>query len=628
MKVCFVLVIVFLSSLFSAVPFCDSKDDTGFSMFRGNPQLSGVLSNTTLVETLSGVKFTFVTNGAIRSMPAADKGVVYFGSTDNNLYAVDAKTGQELWRFKTDGAVNSNPAIANAVVYFASRDGFVYALSIPKHGKQLWRFKMQQELPFDQGFDYYLSSPNVVDQVLYIGSGDGNLYALKASNGDVLWQYGAGARIRTTPAVVNDSVIFGTLSGVIYSVKKQSGALSWKFETKGASLKFEEVGYDQTSIICSPAVNERAVYVGGRDGFLYAIDLPTGKEIWKVSHDGSWILAAAVDQESVYISSGSAAMIQAVDINSGREKWRFKANGAVYASPILVGDVLYSADYGGNLFALDKKNGTLKWSFPMGLKVFSSPLVYGGTVYGASDKGVLFALEGSNSEVAPPVKARRIVYWQGSRSAHEYNSFQEGAGITIRDYFKNVGYEVADATTIEGIVKELIAGKTTSVIVFADNKFPKVLVDPLSENALIRKYLDAGGKVALLGANPLGIRRNHETGDFEDIDFEPVTKVFGVKLYDRKWMNVGSVYSSRPTEEGTRWGLRGSWVGAGEIDSNQVTTVLAKNEHGFATSWLKSYGGTKGTGLLQLCLPVGSHAELAGDFLSSIQAAVDYGITW
>jgi hypothetical protein len=52
------------------------------------------------------------------------------------------------------------------------------------------------------------------------------------------------------------------------------------------------------------------------------------------------------------------------------------------------------------------------------------------------------------------------------------------------------------------------------------------------------------------------------------------------------------------------------------------------NEFGMATSWLKSYGGPKGTGLLQLCLPVGKNAELVGDFLSTIQAAVEYGIDW
>ncbi|HPL05588.1 MAG TPA: PQQ-binding-like beta-propeller repeat protein, partial [Bacteroidales bacterium] len=55
-------------------------------------------------------------------------GVVYFGSFDGNLYAVDIKTGQEKWKFKTKYWVLSSPAIADGVVYFGSFDGNLYAV--------------------------------------------------------------------------------------------------------------------------------------------------------------------------------------------------------------------------------------------------------------------------------------------------------------------------------------------------------------------------------------------------------------------------------------------------------------------------------------------------------------------
>jgi eukaryotic-like serine/threonine-protein kinase len=601
----------------------------GAYMFRGNPQLTGVLTNTDAVRGLSGVKFTFNTDGPIRSTPIAFNGAIYFGSADGNMYAVDSNTGKELWRFNTGGAVNSHPAIVNDILYFTSRDGFVYALQVKSKGKELWKFKMQTEVPFDEGYDYYLSSPTIADGVLYIGGGDGNLYALNAKTGKVIWKYNAGSRIRTSPAITNENIVFGTLNGIVYSVKKNDGSLNWKFETSGAGLRFEDAGYDQTSIICSPAVTDKAVYIGGRDGFLYALDLKTGKEIWKVSHGGSWVLAAAVDEEYVYASSGSSAFIQAVDINTGEEKWKFRTMGIVYASPILVEDVLYCSDYAGSLFALNKRTGEKIWSFPMGGRSFSTPIVYKGLVYGAADNGVLFALEGFKPRNEPALKFRKIVYWQGSKSSYEYSWFQEGASLTIRDHFKNAGYELADASQIVRIVNELIESKTPSVIVFADNKFPQRLVEMSSGEALIRKYLNAGGKVVMLASNPLGFQRNPDTGQLTAIDFaEPIEKVFDIKLYDRDWMNVGSVYNSRPTEEGLRWGLRGWWVGASAIAPSQVTTVLATNEHGMATSWLKSYGGSKGTGLLQLSLPVGNRSQLTGDFLAPIQAAVEYGIDW
>ena len=54
--------------------------------------------------------------------------MVYVGSNDGRLYALDVETGQEKWRFKTGGPVASSPAIAGGVVYFSSLDGYLYAV--------------------------------------------------------------------------------------------------------------------------------------------------------------------------------------------------------------------------------------------------------------------------------------------------------------------------------------------------------------------------------------------------------------------------------------------------------------------------------------------------------------------
>lgn len=70
----------------------------------------------------------FTTGGIGGSSPAVANGVVYIGSMDNNLYAVNAKTGAGIWQFKTGGWVESTPAIANGIVYFGSDDKNLYAL--------------------------------------------------------------------------------------------------------------------------------------------------------------------------------------------------------------------------------------------------------------------------------------------------------------------------------------------------------------------------------------------------------------------------------------------------------------------------------------------------------------------
>jgi outer membrane protein assembly factor BamB len=54
--------------------------------------------------------------------------VVYVGSGDCHLYAIDSQTGSELWRFETQGAVIGSPIVADGTIYFLSGDGNFYAV--------------------------------------------------------------------------------------------------------------------------------------------------------------------------------------------------------------------------------------------------------------------------------------------------------------------------------------------------------------------------------------------------------------------------------------------------------------------------------------------------------------------
>lgn len=80
--------------------------------------------------------------------------VVYVGSRDNNLYAVDAFTGQKKWHFPTGGEVWSSPTVVNDVVYVGSGSGDknLYAVDAGT-GKKKWSFPTRGEV---------FSSPTVV----------------------------------------------------------------------------------------------------------------------------------------------------------------------------------------------------------------------------------------------------------------------------------------------------------------------------------------------------------------------------------------------------------------------------------------------------------------------------------
>lgn len=112
----------------------------------------------------------FQTDGKVRSSPALAEGVVYFGSWDHNVYALEFESGEEQWAFETGGRVESSPAVADGVAYVGSGDQHVYALDA-ESGEPLWAVRT--------GGAVY-SSPAVVNGSVFVGSDDGSVYALTA----------------------------------------------------------------------------------------------------------------------------------------------------------------------------------------------------------------------------------------------------------------------------------------------------------------------------------------------------------------------------------------------------------------------------------------------------------------
>ena len=570
------------------------------------------------VYSIDGVRFAFATGGPIRSAPALADGVLFFGSGDGNFYALDAKSGRERWRFKSGGTAFSSPAVASGTVYFASRDSHLYALDAAS-GKMRWTFALGNDLGEGHYWDFHLSSPIVSGGTLYVGSGAGNVYALDAQTGSLHWTFAAGARVRTTPALVANTLVFGTTSGHVIALDVRDGKQRWKFATKGASNKFADKENDTTSIVASPSITEGIVAIGSRDGFIYGIDFVTGKQRWQTTHDGSsWILSTAADRGAAYIGSGSAAIVQAADPTTGAEKWRFKTRSAVFSSLAIAGELIYFGDFGGNLYAVDRSTGQRVWAYPLGDRIFATPLVADGVVYCGSDTGIMMALDGGGVRGSSGA-AKKAIYWEGKKSAEAFNWFQDNVDLAILNYFKSAGYEQLDATQLDAFMSAQAAVHGRSVVVFADNRFPSIVTGDESADAPIRKYLDAGGKVALLGPNPLAYRADAKTGVVEKIDFAPVETVFGMHYPPLE--KVNGYYASHTTATGEKWGLRGFAVSVGAIAPGQVTTVLAENEFGMATSWLKNFGGSEGTGLLQLNVP-----RLAPVDYLPYRMAIEHGI--
>lgn len=130
--------------------------------------------------------------------PLAINNVVYVGSEDRTLYALDASTGATRWRYTTDGSIFSSPSIWDETLFIASTDKNVYALDA-RSGTLKWKFATGGTMR---------GAPAVADGVLYIGAYDKKLYAVDAINGQLKWTYEANDLIKGSPAVAGGYAYF------------------------------------------------------------------------------------------------------------------------------------------------------------------------------------------------------------------------------------------------------------------------------------------------------------------------------------------------------------------------------------------------------------------------------------
>ena len=121
----------------------------------------------------SQLKRSYATEGILTSS-VTPNGIVYVGSWDHNVYALNANTGTKIWNYTTGAFVESSPTVANGIVYVGSDDRNVYALNA-NTGTKIWNYTT--------GALVY-SSPIVANGIVYIGSVDHNVYALNDNRDD------------------------------------------------------------------------------------------------------------------------------------------------------------------------------------------------------------------------------------------------------------------------------------------------------------------------------------------------------------------------------------------------------------------------------------------------------------
>ena len=189
----------------------------------------------------------------------------------------------------------------------------------------------------------------------------------------VKWSFPTGDRIISSPVIQDSALYFGGDDGNIYAVDTQTGRQIWKRTTGGP-------------VPSTPAVANGTVFVGSYDGRFYALDAQTGAIRWNFKTDGErrfeakgihglepknqtiadqydvFLSSPVVVQGSVYFGSGDGNLY-ALDVPTGDLKWKFKTGDVVHASPAYADGVLYVGSWDSFFYAVDAATGKEKWRF-------------------------------------------------------------------------------------------------------------------------------------------------------------------------------------------------------------------------------------------------------------------------
>ncbi len=299
--------------------------------------------------------WTFSSDTSFFASPVTEAGVVFAGSLDSCLYAVDLESGTERWRFKTQGKIRSQVLVNGNRLFLNGGDGVIYCLA-PATGKLLWKFRNEGEKHYDFA-DYFHSSPVIQDGVVYVGSGDSHVYALDPGTGRRIWKFRTGGIVHSTPAVEKGTVFFGSFDGYVYAVDARSGQMKWKFKTVGHRY------FPAGEVQGSPVLFDGKVFIGARDYNVYALDQKKGFCHWNKAFQNGWGLSTAILDSVLYIGTADERCLISADPATGAEDWRIKMEFLVFGQPAETDSLVYSGTTIGKVHAISKKTGQKVWSF-------------------------------------------------------------------------------------------------------------------------------------------------------------------------------------------------------------------------------------------------------------------------
>lgn len=316
--------------------------------------------------------------------------LLYVGSREGTLLALDMLTGEVLWELPLGGAVASSPVLVDRPVEATP-------------GRDL-KADATADAKGDAPDRSDVAGPGVNDakDLLLVGTDNGDEIAVDLRTHEELWRYSTDGKVRRAPVVAEGVAYISNSREQVFGLDLRTGAWRWQYE-QPLQPGFTVSGY--AGLTYQPSSDGGRIYTGFGNGKVAALDAGSGEALWLASVappqggdfadcDSTPLLDEAGGR--LYVA-GQQTGVYALDLEDGSELWRFGVRAAGDLAWVGGTDLVGSSSLEG-VFSLDR-SGHLLWRTQVDPGVLSSPLVIDDTVYVAHNESGLLALDRATGEL-------------------------------------------------------------------------------------------------------------------------------------------------------------------------------------------------------------------------------------
>ena len=328
------------------------------------------------------------------------KGGTIFTMDSQMVLTATSKSGSRLWSKDltppTEGSGQADGgglAIGGGMLFASTGYGDLWALE-PKTGQKIWK---QALLGTGN------SQPAYSDGLVYLVSNDATSWAIESKTGRIRWQIDGLADTNnvtgtTGPSVSDKLVMFGFGSGEIQAAFRQGGLSLWTATLAGGRsgqsvATVEDIG-------STPVISGRSVFAANTSGRIVALNRDSGERLWSAPYGTRSLIWPAGG--SVFFINDLSELMR-LDSGTGDFVWAVKLPGyldensirtkeiVVHHGPIFAGENLIVASSDGKLRQFDPTSGNELRSFLIPGGATTVPIVADGTLYVISKRGYLHA---------------------------------------------------------------------------------------------------------------------------------------------------------------------------------------------------------------------------------------------